>query len=82
MCENNMPLPHAIPGKEYVIQYIKAEKNSVDGFSGYGITPGTKIRLVFKSPSQNPAAYEIMGAVIALRNEDCKKIFITPYRHE
>lgn len=34
-----------------------------------GVTEGTKIRCVRKSLSGDPAAYEIRGALIALRND-------------
>ncbi len=42
-----------------------------------GLIEGTKVECVLKSPSGNPVAYEIRGAVIALRNEDSKKILVS-----
>jgi len=39
-----------------------------------GIVEGTKVRCLFKSPSGDPIAYLIRGAVIAIRNEDSKNI--------
>lgn len=39
-----------------------------------GIIEGTKIKCIHKSPSGNPVAYTIRGAVIALRTDDSKKI--------
>lgn len=41
-----------------------------------GLIAGTQVRLVQKSPSGNPAAYRIRGAVIALRCEDAGKIIV------
>ena len=35
-----------------------------------GLIPGTKVECVLMSPSLNPKAYMIRGAVIAVRNED------------
>ena len=35
-----------------------------------GLIPGTKVECVLVSPVQNPKAYMIRGAVIAIRNED------------
>lgn len=35
-----------------------------------GLIPGTRIECVLVSPMQNPKAYIIRGAVIAIRNED------------
>ncbi len=41
-----------------------------------GLTEGTGVKCLFKSPSGNPAAYLIRGAVIALRNEDASSVRI------
>ena len=41
-----------------------------------GIIPGTKIKVLQKSPYGNPIAYLIRGAVIAIRNEDAQKIIV------
>lgn len=35
-----------------------------------GLIPGTKVECVLVSPAQNPKAFMIRGAVIAIRNED------------
>jgi len=45
-------------------------------FLDLGFTVGTKITAAFKSPSGDPVAYIVRGTVIALRNEDAKKIKI------
>ena len=42
-----------------------------------GFIKGSKITALYKSPSKNPTAYLIKGAVIAIRNEDAKNIKIT-----
>lgn len=41
-----------------------------------GLVPGTKVKVVHQSPSGNPRAYLVRGAVIALRNCDAEKIFV------
>ncbi|WP_074434787.1 FeoA family protein [Beduini massiliensis] len=41
-----------------------------------GLIIGTKIECILKSPAGDPIAYDIRGAVIALRNEDAQKIII------
>ena len=71
-----IPLPEAIPGREYIINHIKHEETDVNNCSGYGLLPGEKIKLLFTGPSKDPIAYEIMGAVIALRYIDSKNIFV------
>ncbi len=41
-----------------------------------GLVPGTKVKVVHQSPSGNPRAYLVRGAVIALRNCDAEKIIV------
>lgn len=41
-----------------------------------GLINGTKVESVLKSPKGNPIAYNIRGALIALRNSDTTKITI------
>lgn len=41
-----------------------------------GLISGTKVKCVLESPSKDPMAYQIRGAVIALRQEDAKKILV------
>lgn len=45
-------------------------------FLDLGIIPGSKITPVFSSIFNDPVAYEIRGSIIAIRNEDSKKIFV------
>jgi ferrous iron transport protein A len=41
-----------------------------------GLIEGTKVKCLQKSPSGDPTAYLIRGAVIALRAEDSSKILV------
>lgn len=41
-----------------------------------GVISGTEIEPLYKSPSGNPVAYLIRGAVIALRTEVSSKIMV------
>lgn len=43
-------------------------------FLDLGIIKGTEIEVLYKSPFGDPKAYLIRGAVIAIRNEEGKKI--------
>ncbi len=47
-----------------------------------GLVPGTKIKVVHQSPSGNPRAYLVRGAVIALRNCDAEKIIVRVEENE
>ncbi len=72
------PLFMIPPGKEYIIDSIITVKNGITDVHGYGLIPGTKIKMLFASPAKDPIAYEIMGTVIALRNKDAENIFVSP----
>lgn len=39
-----------------------------------GLVEGTEVRCVLRSPSGSPGAYEIRGAVIALRQHDAAAV--------
>lgn len=41
-----------------------------------GLTPGTQVECELKSPSGDPAAYRIRGALIALRRRDAALVLI------
>ncbi len=41
-----------------------------------GLTPDTRVECVGKSPTGDPKAFLIRGAVIAIRKEDCAQILI------
>ena len=41
-----------------------------------GVVEGTEIECVGKSPSGDPSAYLIRGAVIAIRAKDARKVYI------
>lgn len=42
-----------------------------------GLIEGTEVECILKSPSGDPVAFQIRGAVIALRNEDSQSIIIS-----
>lgn len=63
-------------------QYAKVSKLTSDGsirrrLLDIGLIEGTDVRCVLKSPGRDPIAYQIRGAVIALRNEDSDKILVS-----
>lgn len=41
-----------------------------------GLIVNTLVEAIHKSPSGDPTAYQIRGAVIALRSEEASKIFV------
>lgn len=56
--------------KEYIIDDIKIKGKEQRRLFDLGIVPGAKIKKVFKSIFNDPAAYEIKKTTIAIRNED------------
>ena len=42
-----------------------------------GVVPGTVIEAEMRSPSGDPIAYRIRGAIVALRREQAAQIYIS-----
>ena len=47
-----------------------------------GLTEGTPVRCLLHSPFGDPAAYEIRGAVFALRQEDSRQVVLNAIAQE
>ena len=41
-----------------------------------GLVPGSRVKVIRRSPAGNPTAYLIKGTLIALRNEDARQILV------
>lgn len=63
-------------GEFAVVLSIDTERSLKQRLYDIGLVPGTKIKVVHQSPSGNPRAYLVRGAVIALRNYDAEKISV------
>ena len=63
-------------GERAIVKNISEASSMRQRFIDIGIISGTKIECVLISPGKNPKAYMIKGAVIAIRNEDAKYIYI------
>ncbi len=66
-------------GKEARVINITSSGSMRRRLQDIGIIEGTKIKCLYKSPAGDPVAYFIKGAVIALRNQDSKNIFVLNY---
>ena len=60
------------PNQKAVVEKINADKGMHRRLLDIGLTPGTEVKCVGKSPLNDPSAYLIRGAVIALREKDAK----------
>lgn len=76
MDENKLSLNNLKLGKIAKVDSLKSSDNERRRMLDLGIVKDTKIEALYKSPSGDPTAYFIRGAVIALRDEDAKKIII------
>lgn len=59
-----------------IVKNISELSSMRQRFIDIGIICGAKIECVLVSPGKNPKAYMIKGAVIAIRDEDAKFIYI------
>lgn len=67
------------PGYCAVVDEIDARGITRRRLLDLGLVPGTRIEVVRRSPLGDPTAYQIRGAIIALRQEDASKIKVRPF---
>lgn len=58
------------------VKKITAKDSSRRRILDLGLIKDTVVESVLKSPAGDPIAYEIRGALIALRSEESSKIFV------
>ncbi len=76
MVRNIMPL-HLIPcGTSAKVKELTSAGNLRRRMLDLGLVVDTDIESLRKSPSGDPTAYEIRGAVIALRSEEASQILV------
>ncbi len=76
MKSEHFDLSRLPPGCRATIVDIRGRGPEKDRLIDLGFTPPLEVKALFRSPSGNPAAYEVMGAVLALRAEDASKIIV------
>ena len=76
-----LPLNTLQLGQRGIVEDISAPESEKRRFWDLGLIRGTKVQLLHKSPSGNPVAYSVMGAVIALRNCDAVKVSVLKYEN-
>lgn len=77
MCNTEITLDKLPLGKEASVKSLISQGQARRRMLDLGIVSGTKIEPLYKSPSGNPVAYLIRGAVIALRSDVSDKILVT-----
>ncbi len=62
--------------EEGIIKQIDLSEQKYFKTIHLGVMKENKIKCLFKSPLNDPIAYQINGCVFALRKEDAKKIMV------
>lgn len=77
---NSKQLCDLCPGERGRVLYFDSGRDSgiKRRLLDIGLICGTEVECVGKSPCGDPKAYNIRGAIIAIRNEDCEEIPIIP----
>lgn len=63
-------------GSSGVVSSLLAQGKERRRMLDLGLVSGTRVEALQRSPSGDPVAYLIRGAVIALRSEDAQKIVV------
>ncbi len=74
--ERFIPLHHLALGSCGKVRQLTADGNTRRRMMDLGLICGTTVEALQKSPSGDPVAYEIRGAVIALRSKEASKIIV------
>lgn len=71
-----IPLNHLAPGKKAKVRELTSGGSVRRRMLDLGLINDTVIEALQRSPSGEPVAYAIRGAVIALRSEDAAQIIV------
>lgn len=66
------------PGERAAIKAIDASSAVSRRLMDMGFLKNEKIECVGKSPTGDPSAYLVKGAVIAIRSSDCSNVLVEP----
>ncbi len=77
MPSNQISLNQLPMGRKANVTELIADGTSRRRMLDLGLIDGTEIEPLYQSPSGNPVAYLIRGAVIALRSDVSEKIMVT-----
>ena len=75
--DNLIPLSNIPNGGHAVVHRLDVSGSIRRRLLDIGLTPETHVECVGRSPSGDPRAYLIRGAVIAIRNKDSGKIWVS-----
>ena len=73
---NKISLDKINLNEDYLIENILLDEQILQRIYDLGLIENTVIKALYKSPFNDPTAYLVRGAVIAIRDNDAKKIFV------
>lgn len=79
MINNTITLNKIPTGSKCKVIALTAQGSTRRRFLDLGLISGTEIEVLQQSPSGDPIAYFIRGAVIAIRSEDSSQILVESY---
>lgn len=63
-------------GEQAVVETLRAHGSMRRRLLDIGLVQGTNVECIGRSPLGDPAAYLIRGAVIAIREADCRDVLV------
>ena len=63
-------------GEYAYVSQVDGEDSMARRMADLGLVPGTRVECELVSPSGDPVAYRIRGALIALRRQDARRVSI------
>ena len=77
MEKKNIPLNELKVGQRGTVSQLLSDTSMRRRLQDIGLIEGTKVECIQKSPSGDPIAFLIRGAVIALRTEDSSSVLMS-----
>ena len=77
MEKKNIPLNELKVGQRGTVSQLLSYTSMRRRLQDIGLIEGTKVECIQKSPSGDPIAFLIRGAVIALRTEDSSSVLMS-----
>ncbi len=71
-----IPLNYLPLGSKAKVKILTSESDIRRRMHDLGLISDTEVKALQKSPSGDPTAYQIRGAVIAIRSEEASKIMV------
>ncbi len=78
MGDNEIPLTFLPIGQRAQVVRVGMQGLTRNRLLDLGLVPSTVVEAVRKSPAGDPVAYNIRGALIALRSEESRLITVRP----